>query len=53
MLFGNNDKNGAFRLFYLADPRPGIYEWRIWENGDPPENSAEKALVKWRHKPLP
>jgi hypothetical protein len=53
MLFGNNDKNGAFRIFYLSKPRPGIYEWRKWEATDPPEDDAQKALAKWRHKPLP
>jgi hypothetical protein len=53
MLFGNNDKNGAFRTFYLSKPRPGIYEWRKWEATDPPEDDAQKALVKWRYKPLP
>jgi hypothetical protein len=52
MLFGNNDKNGAFRSLYAADPRPGVYEWRQWETGDPPEGDAQKALVQWRHKPL-
>jgi hypothetical protein len=53
MLFGNNDKNGAFRSFYLASPRPGVYEWRQWEAGDPAEGDVQKAIVKWRHKPLP
>jgi hypothetical protein len=53
MLFGVNDKNGAFRLLYVADPRPGVYEWRQWEAGDPPEEDAKKLLVRWRHKPLP
>lgn len=53
MLFGNNDKNGAFRLFYAADPSPGVYEWRQWETGDPAESDAQKTVVKWRRKPLP
>jgi hypothetical protein len=52
MLFGKNDKNGAFRSFYLANPRPGVYEWRNWEAGDPAEDATEKARVKWRYKPL-
>jgi hypothetical protein len=53
MLFGNNDKNGAFRSLYAANPRPGMYEWRKWEAGDPEEDGAHKIVTKWRHKPLP
>jgi hypothetical protein len=53
MLFGNNDKNGAFRTFYLSKPRPGVYEWRKWEATDPPEDESQKNLTKWRYKPLP
>jgi hypothetical protein len=53
MLFGNNDRNGAFRSFYRANPRPGVYEWRKWEASDPAENEAQKGITKWRHKPLP
>jgi hypothetical protein len=53
MLFGKNDKNGAFRTFYTASPRPGVYEWRTWQPGDPAESDAEKARLQWRHKPLP
>jgi hypothetical protein len=53
MLFGNNDAAGAFRLFYAADPRPGRYEWRLWEASDPAESETQKLLLKWRHKPLP
>jgi hypothetical protein len=53
MLFGNNDKDGAFRLFYAANPKPGVYEWRTWAAGDLPETDAQKAVTKWRYKPLP
>jgi hypothetical protein len=53
MLFGKNDTNGAFRSCYDANPKPGVYEWRTWEAGDPVEEDAEKARTKWRHKPLP
>jgi hypothetical protein len=52
MLFGKNDANGAFRLFYGADPKPGAYEWRQWEEGDPPEGEAQKTSERWRYKPL-
>jgi hypothetical protein len=50
MLFGAHDKNGAFRLFYAANPRPGVYEWRQWEAGDPAENDALKGITRWRYK---
>jgi hypothetical protein len=53
MLFGKNDKNGAFRSFYVANPRPGVYEWRQWETGDPEEDATQKVILQWRHKPLP
>jgi hypothetical protein len=53
MFFGNNDKNGAFSAFYLADPRPGVYEWRKWEASDPAEDETQKGVAKWRYKPLP
>ncbi|MDR0730069.1 MAG: leucine-rich repeat domain-containing protein, partial [Treponema sp.] len=43
-LFGDNDAGGAFRLLYAANPRPGVYEWRQWEAGDPPESDDQKAL---------
>jgi hypothetical protein len=53
MLFGVTDTNGAFRSFYITNPRPGVYEWRKWEATDQPEDSSQKALKKWRYKPLP
>ncbi|MDR3122374.1 MAG: leucine-rich repeat domain-containing protein [Treponema sp.] len=53
MLFGAYDKNGAFRSFYAVNHQPGVYEWRTWEAGDLPESDAQKAVVKWRYKPLP
>jgi hypothetical protein len=53
MLFGNNDADRAFCLFYSANPRPGVYEWRKWEAADPAENDSQKAITKWRYKPLP
>jgi hypothetical protein len=53
MLFGNNDQNGAFRSLYLANPRPGVYEWRKWEPSDPAEHETQKGVTRWRYKPLP
>jgi hypothetical protein len=53
MLFGNNDKDGVFRSFYLANPRPGVYEWRTWEASDPAEDESQKGVTRWRYKPLP
>jgi hypothetical protein len=53
MLFGKYDKNGAFRSLYAANPKPGVYEWRNWDTGDPAEDTTQKAMVRWRHKALP